>query len=313
MTPDNAQIVDAYLDWLRDVKRARAVTVYQYEGKLRDFLDFLGPHPLADTSTHTIETWLHRPRGGRAHGGPAAPATLRRDAVIVGNLFKFAQARGWVGQDPTALLVTPPVQNRLPKPVPDDVWVPLWSRDDLPDEARVILGLGYYCGLRREEIASLRARQVDLENLRLVAFTRKGGGDDVVDVDSLLGVIEDGVADGAVPNLMPGGRETFLDPLTRLATRGTDMVLPWRRTPDGAVDLYHIYRRFKRWGIDFTPHQLRHSFVTNLLRVGVPIALASTLANHADVKTTMRYAKLGGQDLRDFRQARQRRSRWESG
>jgi site-specific recombinase XerD len=311
-TPDNSEIVNAYLDWARDVKGLGARTVYQYEGKLLDYLDFIGPMPLADVSVPTLEAWIGRGRGGRAHGRKGEPATLRRDRVIVSNLYRYALARGWVGSNPTELLVVPPVKNKNPNPVSDRLWVPLWARDDLTDEARVLFGLGYFLGLRRVEMACLRSRQVDLDGLRLVAFARKGGGDDVLDIDSLLGVIEDGIADGSVPDLLPGGRATFLDPLTRLVRNGGDMVLPWRRTPDGDVDLYHVYRRFKKWGADFTPHQLRHAFVTNLLRVGVPLHLASTLANHSDVATTMRYAKLGGQDLRDFRQARQRRSRWES-
>src|SRR5699024_3169947 len=39
----------------------------------------------------------------------------------------------------------------------------------------------------------------------------------------------------------------------------------------------------------FTPHGLRHSFVTNLLRAGMPIEMVSELANHPDLSVTMRY------------------------
>jgi hypothetical protein len=56
--------------------------------------------------------------------------------------------------------------------------------------------------------------------------------------------------------------------------------------------------------------------VTNLLRAGVPIHLVSVLANHSGIGVTMRYAKLGGQDLRDFRRTRglraNRYNRWET-
>ena len=166
--------------------------------------------------------------------------------------------------------------------------------------------------MRRAESAALRPRQIDLANLRLVAFTRKGGGDDVLDIDQLLGVYEDAVEDGLLPDVLCGGRERFVEPLERLCRAGEPVLLhTWRRTPEGHPDPHQIYRRFTRWGVPFTPHQTRHSFVTNLLRAGVPIHLVSRLANHADITTTMRYAKLGGQDLRDFRQ-RRRRDRWET-
>lgn len=303
----NEEVVEAYLDWLRDVKGARASTVYQYAGKLHDLVGFLGGVPLADVTTQSLELWLQRPRGGRAHGEKGSPATLQRDAVIVGNLYRYGRGRGWFTADPTELLVTPPVKNRNPKPVEDGVWIPLWSRRTLSDEARVVLGLGYYCGFRRAEMAGLRRPQVDLARRRFVGFTRKGGGDDVLDFGELLGVYED-----CLPHLVPGGVASFMDPLRRVtkAAPEGEALLRWRPCPDGGPDPHQVYRRFKRWGCDFTPHQLRHSFVTNLLRAEVPVQLVSNLANHSSLNVTMRYAKLGGQDLRAFR--KRQRTRWES-
>ena len=48
------------------------------------------------------------------------------------------------------------------------------------------------------------------------------------------------------------------------------------------------------------PHQLRHSCATNLLRAGVPLPIASNLLNHANVHTTMRYMKAGGDELGEW-------------
>jgi len=307
---NNDEIVEAYLDWARNVKRLHARTVYQYEGKLRDFLEYLGPLRLCAVSVETIEAWLQRPRAGRAHGRVGQPATLQRDAIVIGNLYRFARARGWVDHDPTELLVTPAVKNKNPDPVTDELWIPTWSRLDLPDEARVVLGLGYFCGLRRGEIAALRGSQVDLKQERLVAFPRKGGGDDVLHFGECLGALSDGVDSGDVPDLIVDS-ELFLGPLSRrVRAVGRKPLLDWTPSPEGTPDPHRIYRKFQTWGCDFRPHQTRHSFVTNLLRVGVPLPLVSTLANHSSVQTTMRYAKLGGQDLREFRR-RKRRDRWE--
>jgi site-specific recombinase XerD len=50
----------------------------------------------------------------------------------------------------------------------------------------------------------------------------------------------------------------------------------------------------------YTPHQLRHSFVTNLLRSGVPIHLVSRMANHSSTAITMRYVKAGASELREW-------------
>ena len=39
-------------------------------------------------------------------------------------------------------------------------------------------------------------------------------------------------------------------------------------------------------------HSLRHSFVTMLLKSGVPIHVASELAGHTDIRTTAHYLRV---------------------
>jgi site-specific recombinase XerD len=51
-------------------------------------------------------------------------------------------------------------------------------------------------------------------------------------------------------------------------------------------------------GIHFSMHVLRHSFVTMLLRSGVPIHVAKELAGHTDIKTTEGYARVFSDDMR---------------
>ncbi len=53
----------------------------------------------------------------------------------------------------------------------------------------------------------------------------------------------------------------------------------------------------------YTPHQLRHSFVTNLLRAGVPLHLVSRMANHSSPTVTNIYVKAGASELREWMSA----------
>jgi integrase/recombinase XerC len=50
-----------------------------------------------------------------------------------------------------------------------------------------------------------------------------------------------------------------------------------------------------------TPHQLRHSAATNLVRAGIPIHLVSSLMNHSNVQTTMGYVSSGGEQLAEWK------------
>lgn len=73
-------------------------------------------------------------------------------------------------------------------------------------------------------------------------------------------------------------------------------------TPPNVVNK-RLKATLRRCGLaedQFTPHALRHSFVTNLLRAGVPLHVVSRLAAHADVATTMRYARTTDDPLQDL-------------
>lgn len=55
-----------------------------------------------------------------------------------------------------------------------------------------------------------------------------------------------------------------------------------------------------------TPHRLRHSFATEMLRLGVSLPALMQLLGHKDIRMTLRYCAVTQQDLqREFHQARQ--------
>jgi site-specific recombinase XerD len=56
-----------------------------------------------------------------------------------------------------------------------------------------------------------------------------------------------------------------------------------------------------------TPHRLRHSFATEMLRLGVSLPALKQMLGHQDIRMTLRYVQVTQQDLqREFHQARQK-------
>ena len=287
---ENQAAVDAFVDWMRRKREAPATTLDTYRLTVRAWAAFL-PTPLAERTSDDVESFTARPRRG---GTAAKPATIAREVATLGSLYRWGQHRLNWSSNPAALAAKPKVHNRQPRPVQDEVWMQVWTAE-LPDDARVALGLGYYCGLRRREITSLRGGQY--WGGVLVNFTRKGGGEDRFDVSDMLAHWQ-----FAVPHLQP---LRLSEPLERLARQRGDLALmPWGdwASPKG------LNRRLGRWltavGLQsdaFTPHALRHSFATNLLATGVPLDLACDLCNHSSPSITMRYICTGGGRLAALR------------
>ena len=311
----NDQLVRDWLAHLRE-RRLQGNTLYSYESVGLALLTAFGAKPISTLTSRQLQTFLGRPRAGRARGGEAKSSTLARELAVLRNLYAWLVATGDLHRSPIDLMAAPKVSNTLPKAIADDLWLKLWG-SPLDDGSRVVLGLGYFGGLRRAEITSLRVHNIDLAARRIVRFRRKGGGDDYVAFGSILDVIEE-----RLPHVLgQGGTASVLEPMERLVDARTpdQSLLPWDFVPasqvarrrhalgEGQIDPQRVNMRFRTWlrraGIRedaFTPHALRHSAVTNLLRAGVPIALVSKLVNHANIQTTMRYAKLGQDELEEW-------------
>ena len=70
-----------------------------------------------------------------------------------------------------------------------------------------------------------------------------------------------------------------------------------RGAPLSENSLRKIVRQVsKASGIPFSCHALRHSYVTQLLRSGVPLHIARDLAGHADIETTLGYLRVFDED-----------------
>jgi integrase/recombinase XerD len=158
---------------------------------------------------------------------------------------------------------------------------------------RAILELLYSTGLRRAEIVSLDLTDVDLGMETVFVRRGKGGRPRIVPLGE--------TAITAIVAYLTRGRSylirhagvTALFLASRGATRG-------RRLGEQALWLV-VRTAAKRAGIEqrVTPHMLRHSFATHLLRAGADLRHVQQLLGHASITTTEGYTHLSVADLAD--------------
>jgi len=163
-----------------------------------------------------------------------------------------------------------------------------------------MVALGYGCGLRRDELATLMVGDLDLVQRR-VTVRGKGNKERVVPIPpgafhalrDYLRVRLEGLvgSDGeASPLLSPIYKET---PLFVRARRGGALDRDADVLTGQAV--YHVLRtRAAEAGVEaFSPHDLRRTYVGDLLDEGADLAVAQQLAGHASPTTTAGYDRRG--------------------
>jgi site-specific recombinase XerD len=95
----------------------------------------------------------------------------------------------------------------------------------------------------------------------------------------------------------------------KLLAKSQNVLLPRKAAPDSFVNTlrYALDKVAKRIACPshVTPHRLRHSFASEMIRLGVSLPALMQLLGHKDIQMTLRYVQVTQQDLqREYRQAR---------
>jgi len=226
--------------------------------------------PVMAATADSLEWWarLMEERDG------LAPSTVARRLAAVSSFYKYAEARGAITKNPGTLVRRPQVPDtsqQLGLTADEAKAILQAARDAGPRDYALVMLLTMN-GLRVSEVCSADVADLDtVQGHRVLTVTRKRGKRDTVPLAPPTIAAVDAVAGDSGPLLLAndGGR---LD----------------------RFDAGRIVRRVARAaGITrkVSPHTLRHTCATLMLRAGVPLDLVQDAMAHADPRTTKRYTK----------------------
>ncbi len=158
-----------------------------------------------------------------------------------------------------------------------------------PARTRVMLALAYDCGLRRQELCSLRTDDLDPghRTVRVRAETTKNRLERVVPYSAATGALLSGYLSHRA---------------TVSRARGALFLSESRRNHGQALTLWTWSKAVRRIALAaqvprFSTHTTRHLCLTDLARMGWEIHAIATFAGHRSTESTMRYIHLSGRDL----------------
>jgi integrase/recombinase XerD len=224
-----------------------------------------------------------------------ADATVARKVAAVKSFFAYLQAEGKIKLNPTETLASPKVGKSLPKPLTVqeiDELLEQPSRRNTPEAKRdrAMLELMYATGLRVTELVSLDLEDIQIEGDKpFVRLMGKGNRERQIPLlDQPAQEVTEYIR-FARPRLVGERAETALfvnrrgDRLTR---QGFWLILKGYANESGIAGRV-------------TPHTLRHSFATHMLRGGMDIHKVQELLGHANISTTQVYTQVSREHIRE--------------
>lgn len=209
----------------------------------------------------------------------------------VRSFYRYLVLDGYLDVDPTELLESPHLPQHLPEYLSTEEVDALENSIDLTSNEghrnRAIIEVFFSCGLRVSELTNLKLSDLFLTQ-GFIRVNGKGGKQRLVPIsERAIHELELWFDDRRQMNIKPGEEDyVFLNRRGHHLTRTMILIM--------------VKRQAEAAGIKKTisPHTLRHSFATALLKGGADLRIIQELLGHADLGTTEIYTHMDDESLR---------------
>ncbi len=289
------QSIETFLNYIAVERGLSSNTVAAYRNDLTQLADHLGAgegragprdgwRAVDEQAITAYVVYLHR----QGYAG----ATRARKVAATRSFFGFLQEEGLIPRNPAENLRSPSAGRSLPEPLTveeiDRLLAATGGSAPEPVRDRAMLELIYATGMRVSELVGLDMDHVELSQGFVRCFG-KGSKERLIPIHPQAVGVMKRYLEEARPKLAA----RRLGPAVFLNRRGK------RMTRQG---FWLILRKYAgQAGIEsrITPHTIRHSFATHLLRGGASLRHVQELLGHASVTTTQIYTHLTREHLRE--------------
>jgi integrase/recombinase XerD len=288
---DTQRLIGSFLTVLRVERNLSPHTIRAYGADLEDFRAWMEREGLVlkDVEHRAARRYLagmDRARYSRA--------TINRHLSAVKAFFAWLFETGWLEDDPLSVVSGPKLSRRLPTTLTvQDVERLLKGRDTttaIGQRNQAIIELLYASGARISEVAGLTVPSVDFAQMQVTVFG-KGSKQRIVPLHR--------TAVRTLHEYLTMARPE----LASHAKRPSDaLFLTMRGSAMGTDAIRKMFKQaLRQAGLDETlsPHDLRHSFATDLLDNGADLRSVQEMLGHASLSTTQIYTHLSVGHLKE--------------
>lgn len=286
--PADDKVVRGYLRYLRLERDFSPNTLDAYRHDLGYLLQFMrqaGKSPV-EATLDDLELF-----SATLHDHALSPRSQARVLSGVRSFYRYLLLDGYISSDPTELLPMPQMGEHLPEYLSVEEVDRLEDSIDLsrPDghRNRAIIEVLFSCGLRVTELTELKLSNLFLAE-KFLRVEGKGRKERLVPVsDRAIHELRLWFVDRNALSVKPGEEDfVFLNRRGHHLTRTMILIIVKRQAAAAGITK------------TISPHTLRHSFATALLRGGADLRAIQAMLGHEYIDTTEIYTHLDTSDLR---------------
>ena len=290
-------LAEGYLETLRVERNMSPNTLRAYRIDILDFLRWAKRNGVdALTATHRqLRLYL-----GELDRAQYSRTTINRKMSSLRGYFGWMCVSGAIPEDPAGILQGPKQPKNLPHTIKASDMAKILTvhsdrdlagnaREQTPSDMRdqALLELLYACGARISEASELLLVNVDVKNCQVKLFG-KGSKERIVPIHELAVSSMTRYFHFGRPKLLKDSQCEHFFVSTRGGRMGTDAMRKMFKAT------------LRSAGVDemFSPHDMRHTFATDLLGGGADLRSVQEMLGHASLSTTQIYTHLTPERLK---------------
>ncbi|NDB53376.1 MAG: integrase [Chitinophagaceae bacterium] len=270
-----------FLDQLKYERRLSPHTQLAYKKDLSDWSTYLagemGVDQLSEVNASQIRSWLASLRAS----GISSRSIVRKISALK-SFYKFLLRKGVVEKNPLVQISSPKISKSLPVFIREEEaaqmgqTLAIASEDWKGFNARLLVTLFYYTGMRLSELINLKEEQLELSRSQLKVLG-KGNKERIIPLHAdLITLIKEYIQ-------KKQDQLTSTEPYLLLTESGKKLYprYAWQLVNQVLGAATTVQKK--------SPHVLRHSFATHLLNNGADLNAVKELLGHSSLAATQVY------------------------
>ncbi len=278
-------LIDEFLRYLIIDKGYSTNTVESYKNDLNKFSLFNKNKNIKDITSTDLKEYVKY-----LNNELSSSRSISRNVSCIKSFYKFLNIEKYINDNPSDVLYEPKIKKSLPNTLTEDEVASILDiKLETPYDYRnkAMLELMYATGLRVSELVNLKLQDIDFSE-DLIRTFGKGNKERVIPMGDYASLYLKKYIYDYRPLMLKKRPCEYVF----LNNHGLGL------TRQAYFKTIKEIARIKGIKKDISPHTLRHSFASHMLKHGADLRTIQELLGHSDISTTQIYTHITNEELR---------------